>query len=149
MASLPAGYRTGRSSSLQAALPSGDTTTYVVPNSNGFHPRMTATALGLEVQRRWSSASLVHLVASAGAGQLVNSYDYFTYQKTGASEFHQDEVTMVPYATLAGGGEVNLSGWARFAITAGYRAAGASRIASGVGTNSGVSTAALLEFGKF
>lgn len=126
-----------------------DTTGYVVPNSNGYHPHLAAISSGIEVQRRWSSNSLIHPVATAGAGQLINSYNYSFYPKTGAREFHQDETTTVSYATLAGGGELNLAGWLHFVVTAGYRAAGSSSIPYGTGSNSGFSTVALLEFGKF
>jgi hypothetical protein len=126
-----------------------DTTSYVVQNSGGYHPRMAATTTGVEVQRRWSSSSLFHFTATAGAGELLNSYNYFLYPKSGAGEFFQEEVTKVRYATLAAGGELNVSGWARMLITAGYRAAGSTRIASGVGSNSGVVSSVLLELGRF
>jgi hypothetical protein len=126
-----------------------DTTTYVVPNSNGYHPHLAATTSGFEVQRRWSSSSLVHLVATAGAGQLVNSYDYYYYPKSGGSEFHKEEVTSVSYVTFSGGGELNIASWARVLFTAGYRGAGATRIPAAVGTNSGVMSTMLFEFGKF
>jgi hypothetical protein len=126
-----------------------DTTTYVVPNSNGYHPHLAATTSGVEVQRRWSSSSLVHLVATAGAGQLVNSYNYYYYPKAGGSEYHKEEVTSVSYVTFSGGGELNIASWARVLLTAGYRGAGATRIPAAVGTNSGVMSTMLFEFGKF
>lgn len=125
-----------------------DTTSYVVPNS-GFHPRLAATTSGVELQRRWSSSSLFHFAITAGVGELVNSYNYSLFPKSGGSEFHREEVTSVSYAALGGGGEVNISGWARILLTAGYRAAGSTRIPGGVGTNSGIMSTMLLEFGKF
>ena len=127
----------------------GDTTTYVAPNSGGYHPRLAGTTSGVEIQHRWSSSRLLHFVATAGAGELVNSYNYYFYPKTGGSEFHQDEHTSVHYATFSGGGELNIAGWSRLLITAGYRGAGSTRIAAGAGTNSGLVTTALFEFGKF
>jgi len=126
-----------------------DTTTYALKNGSGYHPHMAAATSGVELQHRWSSSGLFHLAATAGAGQLVNSYNYYYYPKSGGSEFHKEEETSVPYATLSGGGEVNVSGWARLLITAGYRAAGSTRIPGGVGTNSGVVSTVLFEMGKF
>ena len=126
-----------------------DTTTYVAPNSGGYHPHLAAGAAGAELQRRWSSSRLFHFTATVGAGELVNSYNYLYFPKAGGREFRKEQITSVRYATLAGGGELNVSSWARLLITAGYRAAESTRIAGGVGTNSGVVSAVLLELGKF
>lgn len=132
-----------------SALMNADTTGYVVPGSNGYHPRMAATTTGLEVQRRWRRGQMLHPMAVLGAGQLKNSYNYFKYPKSGGSEFHQEESTGTAYATLAGGGELNVAGWFRVALTVGYRRAGGARIPFGVGNNSGVTSAMLFEMGKF
>lgn len=110
---------------------------------------MAATTSGVEVQHRWSSGNAFHWAATAGAGQLTNSYNYGYYPRSGGSEHRRDEVTSVPYATLSGGGEVNVSSWARVLLTAGYRAAGSTRIMGGIGTNSGTMSTMLIELGKF
>ena len=76
--------------------------------------RSLFVALVISLERRWATHNLPHLVASAGGGQLVNSYNYSCYSKTGGSEFHQAELTKIPYATVAVGGELNITGWTRF-----------------------------------
>ena len=126
-----------------------DTTAYVAPNSNGFHPYLRATSSGIEIQRRWSSIKLIHPIATIGVGQLEHSYNYFLFPKTGGKELRQDEKTSVTYTTLAGGAEVNITGWMRFVMTAGYRTAGLSSIPFGTASNSGFSSAAALELGRF
>ena len=131
------------------AVTDKDTTAYVAPNSNGFHPYLRATTTGIEIQRRWSSNKLIHPIATVGAGQLTQSYNYFLFPKTGGREYHQDGKTSVTYATLAGGGEVNIAGWMRFVVTAGYRTAGSSSTPFVTGSNSGFSSVAALELGRF
>ncbi len=131
------------------AVINGDTTAYVAPNTNGYHPRLAAVTSGIEIQRRWSSHRLIHPIATAGVGQLTNSYSYYRYPKTGGSEFHRDEKRTTSYTTFAGGGEINIAGWLRFVMTAGYRFAGASSIPYGTGSNSGFSSVAAFELGRF
>lgn len=131
------------------AVADKDTTAYVAPNSNGFHPYLRATSSGIEIQRRWSSSKLIHPIATVGAGQLEHSYNYFLFPKTGVWEYHQDEKTTVSYTTVGGGAEVNIAGWVRFAVTVGYRTAGRSSIPFGTATNSGLASVAALEFGRF
>ena len=126
-----------------------DTTGYAVANSSGYHPRLAAVSSGVELQHRWSSSSLFHPVAAVGAGQITNSYNYYFYPTSGGSVYNREQVTDVPYATISGGGELNVSGWARILIAVGYRTAGSTRIAYGVGNNSGATSAVLVELGKF
>jgi hypothetical protein len=127
----------------------GDTTGYVVPNSNNFHPRMTSTAVGLEVQRRWRRTSILHPMLVAGVGGITNSYTYWEYPAGGDSRLHEDASTTSSYASLGAGGEVSVFSWMRLAVVMSYRAAGRMRIPDARGTNSGAAGWMLLEFGKF
>ena len=131
------------------AVADEDTTAYVAPNSNGFHPYLRATTSGIEIQRRWSSNKLIHPIATVGAGQLEHSYNYFLFPKTGGREYHQDGKTTVSYTTLGGGAELNIAGWVRFAVTVGYRTAGSSSTPFATGSNSGFSSVAVFELGRF
>lgn len=132
-----------------SAVMEGDTTRYVVPRSNNFHPQMTSTAVGVEVQRRWRRTSLLHPMLVGGVGGITNSYTYWEYPASGGSRFHEDARRTSGYVSLGGGGEVSVFSWMRLAMVMSYRAAEHMRIPDARGTNSGAAGWMLLEFGKF
>ena len=91
-----------------------------------------------------------HIASGGGSGPCVARSDR-------PGETGQVRIGVTPRSfpewTIAwasrGGGEQNIAGWFRVSVIGGYRMAGAKRIASGTGTNSGASSAVLFEFGRF
>ena len=126
-----------------------DTAGYVAPGSTTFHPRMMEAASGIELQRRWSGSTLLHPMAQVGAGQMSNAYKYYSYPSTGGRTLRSDDSNAAAYVTAGGGAELNVSSWMRISLTASYRKAGETAISFGRGSSSGVSSAMLLEFGRF
>jgi hypothetical protein len=132
---------------------SNDTTAYVVPASvasgqPGFHPRLTSWSTSLEVQRRWNQRRKLHAIASAGAGTIANSYDYYA-TTNGTREFHEDEKTRATFATIAGGAELDIARFFRASLMAGYRSGGRMTIPQASGSNGGLTATFNLELGVF
>ena len=125
-----------------------DTAQYAAPGSS-YHPQMMESSSGIELQRRWHGAGLLHPMAVVGAGQMSNAYGYMSYPKTGGRTFHSDEESKAAYVIAGAGGELNVSSWMRIGLTVAYRKAGETSIAFGRGSSSGVATVMLLEFGRF
>lgn len=126
-----------------------DTAGYVAPGSSSYHPHMMETSSGIELQRRWHGTAVLHPMAVVGAGQMSNSYNYYSYPKAGGRTFHSEENSTAAYVIAGGGGELNISSWMRIGLTVAYRKAGETTISFGRGSSSGVATVMLLEFGRF
>jgi hypothetical protein len=126
-----------------------DTTSYVVAESHGYHPKLAAYTQSLEIQRRWRNLSLVHPLATAAVGSLVTSYNYVEYPRSGGSIVHRDQQTSSTFYALAGGGELNVLSWMRATMTIGYRSAGATTLPNRTASNSGLVVTSLVELGKF
>jgi hypothetical protein len=127
----------------------GDTTSYVAPGSNGYHPFLGENTTGVEVQRRWNPSALFHPMATVGLGTLRESYQYVHFSTDGGSTSHRDNPLTTTYFDVAAGGELNLTGWMRLTPTAGYRQAAAYALPTGTMRNSGLTITSLLEFGRF
>jgi hypothetical protein len=126
-----------------------DTTSYVAPRSDGYHPLLTSVTQSLEVQRRWRNASVIHPLATAAIGTLTTAYGYYEYPRSGGSIRHQDEKTNSTFYSLAGGGELNIARWMRTTLTLGYRSAAVLKLPAGTSPNSGFMVTSLVEFGRF
>lgn len=55
-----------------AAIADTDTTAYVAPGSQRFHPRLASTSSTVELQRRWHSRAVIHPIAAMTVGRVTN-----------------------------------------------------------------------------
>jgi len=126
-----------------------DSTNYFAPLCNqgrGCRPRVYVSTGGLEVQRRWSNARLIHPVATVGAGVLTTEYRYF--KNWLASVRSVDSAQTRPYVSIGAGLEGNLGSWIHGAVIGGYRVTSGHTIPRASSSNSGPTLMWLVEIGK-